>query len=648
MPPETEEERRLAAIMFTDTVGFTNLGQKNEALMMELLNEQRSIVRPFFGANRGREIKTTGDGFLVEFQSALDAVRCALAIQGALKEENSRRQEEKRIVIRIGIHLGDVIHTGDDVAGDAVNIASRIEPIAPPGGISVTSQVYGSVVNKVDCQFESMGTPALKNVATPVEVYRVLGYGQPASMPAPARGTPPKDRIAVLPFTNISPDPADEYFADGITEEMISSVSRTKGLRVIARTSVVKYKGTNKSVSEIGRELNVGSVLEGSVRKVGDKIRISVQLVETSNEETEWSQDYDRKIEDVFAIQSDVATKVTEALKERVLGIGASEQLATTSNTEAYVDYLRGRQSWNMRNEDGLKKAIGFFEKALKADPNYAKAYTGLADSYATLALLEFMPPHDAYPRAKEAVAKALSLEPTLAEAHTSLGLIKFQYDWDWQGAEEELREAIAINPSYAAAHHFFADYLKAMGRFDEALSEIEKAQDLDPLSLAINTGVGHVLYLSRQYDRAIEQYKRAVDLDPNFMATHVWFGRPYLQKGMYAESISELETAVRLSGESTLALGMLGHGFASAGQKEKALEVLRKLNERAKTRYVPSYWVAVVYNGLKDRTETVAWLKKAYEERSSWLVWTNVEPRFDWLRGDEEFSTLMKAMNFP
>jgi TolB-like protein/predicted Zn-dependent protease len=634
--------------MFTDTVGFTGLGQRNEALMMELLGDQRRIVRPFFENNRGREIKTTGDGFLVEFPSALDAVRCALAIQRALIQENSKRPEGKRITIRIGIHLGDVIHTGDDVAGDAVNIASRVEPIAPPGGISVTSQVYGSVVNKVDCQFESMGTPALKNVATPVEVYRVMGYGKEASRPLPAKGTLPKDRVAVLPFTNISPDPADEYFADGITEEMISCVSRTKGLRVIARTSVVKYKGTNKSASEIGRELNVGSVLEGSVRKAGDKIRISVQLVATSNEETEWSQDYDRKIEDVFAIQSDVALKVTEALKEHVLGIGTSEQPAATSNTEAYVDYLRGRQFWNMRNEEGLKKAIGFFEKALSADPNYAKAYTGLADSYATLALLEFMAPHDAYPRAKEAVAKALSLEPNLAEAHTSLGLIKFQYDWDWQGAEEELREAVSINPSYAAAHHFFADYLKAMGRFDEALSEIEKAQELDPLSLAINTGVGHVLYLSRQYDRAIEQYKRAVELDPNFMATHVWFGRPYLQKGMYAESISELETAVRLSGESTLALGMLGHGFASAGQKEKALEVLGKLAERAKTRYVPSYWVAVVYNGLKDRAETMAWLNKAFEERSSWLVWTNVEPRFDWLRGDEEFSALMKAMNFP
>jgi tetratricopeptide (TPR) repeat protein len=227
------------------------------------------------------------------------------------------------------------------------------------------------------------------------------------------------------------------------------------------------------------------------------------------------------------------------------------------------------------------------------------------------------------------------------------LGLIRFQYDWDWQGAEEEFRTALDINPSYAPAHHFFADYLKAMGRFDEALLEIEKARELDPLSLAINTGVGHVLYLSRQYDKAIEEYKRAVELDPSFMATHVWFGRPYLEKGLFAEAIGELETAVRLSGESTLALAMLGHGLAS-GRADEALKILEKLKERSKNQYVPSYWIAVIYNGFKDREQTMVWMWKAFEERSSWLVWSNVEPRFEWLRDDPDFAALMNAMKFP
>jgi len=643
-----EGERRLAALMFTDMVGFTTLSQRDEALAMRLLDEQRGIIRPLLAKHKGREIDTIGDAFFVEFASSLEAVRCAVGIQSALKELNGKRPERERNLIRIGIHLGDIIQRGKDVAGDAVNVASRIEPLAPPGGICVTAQVHASVVNKVAYEFVSLGTPALKNVATPIEVFLVSGYGESLRAPAPV-AAPARDRVAVLPFTNIGNNQADEYFADGMTEEIISSVSKTKGLRVIARTSVMRYKVALKTVADIGRELNVGSILEGSVRKSGNKIRISVQFIETANEEPRWAETYDREIIDVFAIQSDIAQKVAEALREHILGEAPSgEEDRDTSSTKAYISYLRGRQLWNKRTEASLKKAIGFFEDALESDRDYAKAYAGLADSYAALALLEFMAPNEAYPKAKEAVSKALSLHPGLAEAHTSLGLIRFQYDWDWQGAEEELKVALDINPSYAPAHHFFADYLKAMGRFDEAIAEIEKARELDPLSLAINTGVGHVLYLSRQYDKAIEEYKRAVELDPSFMATHVWFGRPYLEKGLFAEAIAELETAVRLSGESTLALAMLGHGLASAGREEEAFQILEKLKERSKNQYVPSYWIAVIYNGLRDRQEVAAWMRKAFEERSSWLVWTNVEPRFAWLKDDPDFAALIKAMKFP
>jgi adenylate cyclase len=630
--------------MFTDMVGFTALAQENEEGAMRLLEEQRKIVRPIIARHSGREVKTIGDAFLVEFASSLEAVNCAGEIQAALKEA-APGEPQTRIALRIGIHLGDVIHVAGDVAGDAVNVASRLEPLAPPGGICVSAQVRDSVLNKTRYAFNSLGTPKLKNVTAPVEVYQISGFGARLERAAP---TPPfqKGRIAVLPFVNISRESEDDYFADGLTEELISSVSRTQGLRVIARTSVMKYKGTSKPVSEIGRELRVGNILEGSVRKVGERVRINVQLVDPSDEEPKWSQQYDREISDMFAIQSDIASSVAEALRLQILGMATAG--THTRNSEAYIAHLRGRQSWNTRTEAGIKQAIGYFQKALGEDDTFARAYSGLADCYSTLALLEFIPPNEAYPKAKEAVGKALSLDPTLAEAHTSLGLIRFQYDWDWKGAEEEFSEALRINPSYAPAHHFFADYLKAMGRFDEALAEIGKAQELDPLNLAINTGVGHVLYLSKQYDKSIEQYKKAVDLDPNFTLTHIWFGRPYLEKGMYADAISELETAVKLSGEGTLALAMLGHGLASAGKKDGAQQILDQLNERSKSRYVPSYWVAVVYNGLKDRGQVLKWLHRAYEERSSWLVWCNVEPRFDWLRDNPEFSSLMKAMKFP
>lgn len=642
-------ERRLAAIMFTDMVGFTALAQRDENLAMELLDEQRRLVREFLAAYKGKEIETIGDAFFVEFASSLDAVNCAVAIQSALKEWNEQHPPENRVLIRIGIHLGDVLHRGKEVSGDAVNIASRIESMAPPGGVCVTAAVYASVLNKVEYEFETIGIPELKNVTTPIEVFCVVGYGEDTVRPAAMQNVLPRDRIAVLPLLNISPDQVDEYFADGMTEELISSVSMIRGLRVIARTSVMRYKRAHKPIAQIGRELNVGSILEGSVRKVGNKIRISVQLVETSREEPSWSHKYDREVKDVFAIQSEIAQHVAEALKDHIFGGKHREEPRTTTfSTEAYKSYLRGRQLWSRRTEEDLKKAVGFFEKALDIDPNYARAYVGLADSYAALALLEFMAPNEAYPKAKEAVRKALALNAGLAAAHTSLGLIKFQYDWDWRGAEDELREAISNNFNYAPAHHFFADYLKAMGRFDEALAEIEKARELDPLSLAINIGVGHVLYLSGQYDRAIEEYKKAVELDPSFMATHIWFGRPYLEMGMFAEAISELETAVSLSGESTIALAMLGHALASSGRNARAVQILEKLKEKSQSEYVPSYWIAVIYNGFRDKEQVIAWMQKAFEERSSWLVWSNVEPRFAWLRNDPDFASLIKAMDFP
>ncbi len=454
------------------------------------------------------------------------------------------------------------------------------------------------------------------------------------------------NRIAVLPLTNISADPKDDYFSDGMTEELISTVSKIAGLRVIARTSVMRYRGGSKPIVEIGQELGVGTVLEGSVRKSGDKVRITVQLVNAQTEEHLWSQAYDRDLQDVFAVQSEIAQRIARALKVRVLRhekLGLDKK--QTDKPEAYSQYLKGRYFLNTRTEEGLKKAIRCFEQALGKDVGYARAYSGLADAHAVMALLEFVPPKDAFPRAREAAQKALEIDDKLAEAHTSLGVVLFQYDWDWPGAEKEFKRAVEFNPNYAPAHQFYADYLKAMGRFDEALAEMSRGQALDPLSLAINTGVGHVLYLSRQYDRAIEQYANTVKLDSTFVQARLWFGRPYLQKKMYKEAIAEIEQAVKLSGGSTISLAMLGQAYAAAGKRKEMDEVLGKLMERSKRQYVPSYWIAMVYVGLGDREQAFAWLERAYHERSSWLVWSKVEPRFDALRSDSRFSSLLSRM---
>ena len=457
---------------------------------------------------------------------------------------------------------------------------------------------------------------------------------------------PDNRRIAVLPLANMSSDANGEIFSDGMTEELISSLSKIAGFRVIARTSVMRYKDTKKPIGEIGKELNVSAVLEGSVRKAGNKIRITVQLADPETEEQTWSEKYDRDLEDIFEVQSEIARKVAEELE---IQINKGEKLSldkkATESKEAYTLYLEGRHFQNTRTENGLKKAIELFERALAKDPQYAQAYTGIADSYAVLALLEFLPPKEAFPKARSAAEKAIEIDNRLAEAHTSLGVVKFQYDWDWEAAEREFKRAIELNPSYAPAHQFYADFLKSQGRFDDALAEMGHAQALDPLSLAINTGVGHVLYLSRQYDRAIEQYQKAIKLNPEFVQARLWFGRPFLQKKMYKEAIAELNHAVSLSGESTISLAMLGHAYAALGNKKEAEKISEKLRERSKHQYIPSYWTAMLRIGFGDKDESFIWLERAFQERSSWLVWAGVEPRFDTLRSDPRWASLMAKM---
>jgi|GEM_PF-3564840 len=453
-------------------------------------------------------------------------------------------------------------------------------------------------------------------------------------------------RLAVLPLRNISPDPRDEYFADGLTEELISALTRVDGLRVIARSSAMRFKGTSTPVAEIGRELGVTTVIEGSVRKAGEKLRIAVQLVDVGTEEHLWSATYDRELSDIFAIQSDIGQRVTKALRLRLHEQDRQRlERASTGSVDAYTRYLEGRFQWNARTESGLREAVRLFGLALEQDPDFALAYSGLADTFAAQALLEFAPPTEAFPKARSAAQKALGLDPQLAEAHASLGLVHFQYERDWARAELEFLRAIELNSNSPTGHQFFADYLKAMGRFEEALEEMRRALELDPLSLAINTGLGHVLYLSRQYDRAIEQYQRALALDPSFFLAHLWFGRPYLEKGMFPEAIAEIQQAVELSGGSTISLAVLGHALAAAGRPTEARVVLDRLLERAKTAYVPSYWIALIYTGMGDVAPALRWLDRAEEERSSWLAWVKVEPRFDGLRQEARFQALLRRM---
>lgn len=456
----------------------------------------------------------------------------------------------------------------------------------------------------------------------------------------------PIHRLAVLPLSNISANSRDDYFADGMTEELISTLSRIPGLRVIARTSAMHYKNTEKTVAQVAEELAVQTVLEGSVRKSGRKLRISVRLVDPPTQEDLWSENYDRELEDVFVIQREIAQRIGRALKLRLVkGQQREPSITSTPAANAFDLYLQGRFQWNLRTEAGLREAITLFERAIAKDRTFALAYCGVADAWAQIGWLEFSAPTEAFPKAREAAERALAIDDHLAEAHASLGFVHFLYEREWGAAEKELQRAITLNPGYPTGHQFYADYLKALGRFDEALAEIKVAVELDPVSMAVNTGLGHVLYLSRDFDAAIEQYAKAVKIDPTFGPAHLWFGRPYLQKGMYDEAIAEIQLAVDSSGGSTISLAVLAHALASAGREQAAQKILSDLLERSRTRYLPSYWIALVYTGLGDIDQAMAWLERAYEERSSWLVWINVEPRYDRLRADPRFTSLLRRM---
>ena len=416
------EQRRLAAVMLTDIVGYSSLTQKNERLALELLEEHRKIVRPIVASHNGREIKTIGDAFLIEFESALEATQSAIDIQKSLHDYNQQSKTDRNIHLRIGIHLGDVIRRESDVLGDAVNIASRIEPLAEPDGICVSQQVYDQVRNKIDRSIEDLGPHQLKNIEYPINLYRILPLQENSET---IEISLDKKRIAVLPFLNISPDPNDAYFADGLTEELIARLSTISGLKVIARTSIMRFRGTAKGVGEIGKELRAGTILEGSVRKAADRLRVTAQLIDATTEEHLWVENYDRQLEDVFAIQTELAQNVTDALKMQMLGEEREHiEKKPTHDTGAYEFYLKGRYYCNERSREAVEKAIKYFEAAIKMDPRFALAYSGLADSYRTLVEHGHLPPSEGNTKSEEAARKAVELDETLAEAHTSLGFI--------------------------------------------------------------------------------------------------------------------------------------------------------------------------------------------------------------------------------
>jgi len=455
--------------------------------------------------------------------------------------------------------------------------------------------------------------------------------------------------LAVLPFENLSGDPEQKYFSDGFTDELITEVAQLSNVGVIARTSVQNYPaGSHKPIDQIGRELHVNYILEGTVSHAGNQVRIIARLIQVSDQTDLWNESYERNLEDILSLQRDVAEAIAGQIQAKL----TTQELARLAparlvNPRAYDDYLRGRYHWNKRTPQDITSAIDYFQQAIHEDPNYAVAYAGLADAYALLGSVpnDAQPPRVAMPRAEENVLKALALDDSLAEAHASLAYVKLSFDWQWPEAERHFKQALELNPSYATGHQWYALYLVAMGRMNEAIVEIGRAQQLDPLSVITITATAHVFNQAGQYDKALEQCRKALDLDPDFFLAHYIQGRAYEQKGMFVEAIAEFQRASSFSGGSPITISALGHAYAVSGKRKEAGELLAQLVSLSKQRYVPAVYMMAICVGLGDNNQALSWLKQALQDRCDYVIYLQHEPGLV-LRADPGFQDLVRQIH--
>ncbi len=677
------QTRQLAAIMFTDIVGYTALMGADEEKAFQLLKKNRQIQQPLIKQYNGAWIKEIGDGVLASFHTVTDAVMCAGAIHQACKAVEG-------LQLRIGIHLGEVVFENNDVFGDGVNIASRLQALAPIGGTYVSESVHKNVSNKKEIITEFIREENLKNVSESVKIYEIKLIGtasfesdtlqnlkkennrQPASKQktifaigalvilaavlswyfliyqkqknTPVNSSELGKSIAVLPFVNMSGDKEQEYFSDGLSEELLNLLSKIPDLKVISRTSAFSFKGKNEDVRKIGATLGVANILEGSVRKSGNTVRITAQLIELRNGTHLWSETYDRSIDDIFKVQDEISKAVVEQLKIKLLN---ANNATVTENSAAYSLYLKGKFEWAKRTREGFLKSIDYFNEAIQEDPQYSLAYAGMADSYTLLCGYHILSPEASISKAKAAAEKAMQLNSTLAEAFEATGHIEFLVDPNWQKAEDNYQNAIQLNPSFATARQRYALIMATRGRYTEAMQEIKKAQELDPLSKIINTDAGLIELLMSKTENAISKCKEVLDIDSAFSVALFVQGLAFEQSGKTDAAISNFQRAVKASNDNPIAISALGHALAKSGKKEEALKILKDLETSSGQKYVSSYCKAVIHAGLGNSNEVFKLLNQAVDEKSVWMIHLHMsaDPRFKEFRTDKRFAELSKRI---
>ncbi len=672
--------RRLSAIMFTDMVGYSALTQTNEALALRLLEEHRNILRPLFISHNGREIETAGDAFFVEFTSAVEATNCAIEIQTALHERNLLMTDENIIQLRIGLHIGDVVYMDNHVHGDGVNIAARIEPLSPAGGICLSEDVARQIRNKINYPVLPAGKQKLKNIDLPMQIFCIdlpwvntkhikrkkkersfsplliisltlllliiitffiLRNYHPAETQATLR-------LAVLPFTNISNSNNDEYFADGITEEMISTLSKISGLSVIARTSTMKYRETEKDIATIGKELHVNTILQGSVRKFNDQARITVQLIDVATQEHLWSSEFNGDFIDIFKTQTDIAQNVANELKVRIEG--SDNKLlrqSKTNNMQAYEEYLRGNHNLNRKTPESIQAALMHYEKAISLDSSFALPYTSLAYCYTLIGVAGYgtLPRNIAEVKAKQAVLAALQLDNTLPEAYATEGYIKFRIDWDWQGAEASFKKALQLKPGYSTAHEWYALFLATQLRLDEALKEIKIAIDLDPLASGVNNGIARIYQFKKETDKALQQVNYTIALDTNY--AEAWFTSAMInyQQNNFEKAMPPLIKALKLSNNRPVMQGLLGCIYSKTGKTQEAQTLISELEKKPVTND-KLYAAAMIYNQMGRVEKSMSILQKLVDEKYGIMIYIKADKNFFNGGNGEQYKGLLQQMN--
>lgn len=640
--------RMLSAIMFSDMVGYTRLMQEDEKKAKEARDRFRNVLEENIAKHQGKILQYYGDGALSTFGSAIQSAICAVEIQKELLSI-------PKVALRIGIHSGDIVYDSGGIYGDGVNIASRIETLSIPGAVLISDKIFDEIKNHSSLPAELLGSFKLKNVKSPVKIYALTNAG--LNIPTQKElkektGFVETNSIAVLPFVNMSADPENEYFSDGITEEILNALTNVDGLKVTSRTSSFAFKGKDADIREIGTKLNVNSVLEGSVRRAGNKIRITAQLINTIDGYHVWSEVFNRDLEDIFAVQDEISRKIANKLRERLTEKPADESLVKphTNNLEAYNDYLKGIFYYNKWTPEDLAKSVSYFLDAINKDEKFVLAYSGLANTYLVSAVTGIMNPADAYESAKKYASKAREMDNSLTEAHIALALIKMFYEWDWNGSEKCFKKALELNPGSANLHYNYSLYLRAIGNIEQCVEETEKALSLDPLSLIINFQLGENYVFAERYEDAKDQFNKTLELDSNFRSALWSLGYNYIYMNNYEKALETFLMAQSKTKGDSMGLkgqGQLGYLYALMGKMDEVEECLRILNEREAATPGTSFNFdyVMIYKALKDYDKVFYYLGKALEERSGGILFIGKHPDWRDVQADPRFKELMKKV---